>query len=88
MSEVIVLLAPFLMVGFIVWTKHQRKMTALMMQLGADETAAAQAYARLEERVRMLERIVTDRGYDLAEQIEALREDKPQLQPRDTSPAR
>jgi hypothetical protein len=29
--------------------------------------------ARLEERVRVLERIVTDRRYDLASEIEALR---------------
>lgn len=87
MPEVIVLLAPFLMVCFIVWTKHQRKMAALQMQFGAEEAAAAEAYGRLEERVRVLERIVTDRGYNLAEQIEALREDKPQLQPRDTTAA-
>ena len=30
--------------------------------------------AALEERVRVLERIVTDRGYGLASEIEALRE--------------
>lgn len=28
----------------------------------------------LEERVRVLERIVTDKGYDVATQIEALRD--------------
>ena len=32
----------------------------------------------LEERVRVLERIATDRGHDIAHQIEALR-DRPQL---------
>ena len=30
----------------------------------------------LEERVRVLERIVTDRGYDISAQIEALRDTK------------
>ena len=30
--------------------------------------------ADLEERVRVLERIVTDKGYDVASQIEALRD--------------
>ena len=29
---------------------------------------------RLEDRVQVLERIVTDRGYDIATQIEALRD--------------
>ena len=31
---------------------------------------------RLEQRVRVLERIVTDSGYTLASQIEALRDDR------------
>ena len=35
----------------------------------------------LEERVRVLERIATDRGHDIAHQIEALR-DAPQLAAR------
>lgn len=70
-------LAPFLMVCFIVWTKHQRKMAELHLRVHADETAYAEAYTRLEERVRVLERIVTDRGSDLAAQIEALREEGP-----------
>lgn len=70
-------LAPFLMVCFIVWTKHQRRMAELQIRLGADEAASTQAYARLEERVRVLERIVTDRGTDLAAQIEALRAEQP-----------
>jgi hypothetical protein len=33
----------------------------------------AAANAELEERVRVLERIVTERGFDVAHQIEALR---------------
>ena len=36
----------------------------------------AEAYARLEARLRVLERIVTDRGYDVATQIEALRDQR------------
>ncbi len=31
---------------------------------------------QLEDRVRVLERIVTDRGYDIATQIEALRDQR------------
>ena len=79
-------LAPFLMVCFIVWTKHQRRMAEMQMRLGADEAASGEAYARLEERVRVLERIVTDRGADLASQIEALRDEAPVLPRRDTTP--
>jgi hypothetical protein len=49
------------------------------MQLQANATAERAAqYAtsnkELEDRVAVLERIVTDRGYDVATQIEALRE--------------
>ena len=36
---------------------------------------------RLEQRVRVLERIVTDGGYTLASQIEALRDDR-RVEPR------
>jgi len=72
---ILVPLAPFLMVCFIVWTKHQRKMAELQVKATA-ETAAQYAShtTELEERVRVLERIVTDRGYDVATQIEALRD--------------
>lgn len=82
MPEVLALLvplAPFLMVCFIVWTRHQRRMAEMQLRVAADEAASSEAYARLEERVRVLERIVTDRGTDLAAQIEALREETPRL---------
>ena len=85
--EILIPLAPFLMVCFIVWTRHQRKMAELQMRIGVDEAAGAEAHAQLEERVRVLERIVTDRGYDLAAQIEALRDETPQVAGRDTTPA-
>ena len=52
------------------------------MELQAEHTAekAAQYVAhteRLEQRVRVLERIVTDRGQDLAGEIERLRDERP-----------
>lgn len=58
-----------------IWTSHRQK----MMKLQAEETAekAAQYATRnteLEDRVRVLERIVTDKGYDVSAQIEALRD--------------
>ncbi len=62
-----------------IWTTHQRKLAEMQL----DKTASASAekaaqYAtqiqRLEDRVQVLERIVTDKGYDVATQIEALRD--------------
>ena len=68
-------LAPFIMVCFIVWTKHQRKLAELQMQNTAERAALnASNNTELEARLRVLERIVTDKGYDVATQIEALRD--------------
>ena len=80
-------LAPFIMVCFIVWTKHQRKLAELQMQNTAERVALnATTNTALEDRVRVLERIVTDKGYDVATQIEALRDARKidaQLESRD-----
>ena len=53
------------------------------MQIGATAEASAEKAAqyasqiqRLEDRVQVLERIVTDKGYDVATQIEALRDQR------------
>lgn len=60
-------------------TRHRHKMAEMQLKATADLSAekAAQYAAHtqeLEERVRVLERIVTDKGYDVATQIEALRD--------------
>ena len=64
-----------------IWAKHKEKVAAMQI----DTTAAAPAekaaqyashVAELEQRVQVLERIVTDRGYDVATQIEALRDQR------------
>lgn len=62
-----------------VWTKHKQKIAEMQVSTTAEHTAEKAAqYAsqvqRLEDRVQVLERIVTDRGYDVATQIEALRD--------------
>ena len=62
-----------------IWTKHQQKMAEMRVDGNAhhDAERAAQYASRvaeLEDRVKVLERIVTDKGYDVAHQIEALRE--------------
>ena len=58
-----------------IWTRHQRKMAAIQAQVTAEKAAQyAVQNTALEDRVRVLERIVTDKGYDVATQIEALRD--------------
>ena len=62
-----------------IWTKHQQKIAEMRISSTAESTAEKAAqYAShvkdLEQRVRVLMRIVTDRGYDVATQIEALRD--------------
>lgn len=62
-----------------IWAKHRQKIAQMQIDAMASQTAEKAAqYAshtrELEERVRVLERIVTDKGYDVAAQIEALRD--------------
>lgn len=62
-----------------IWTKHQQKIAEMQISKTAEHTAekAAQYASKiqsLEDRVRVLERIVTDGGYNVATQIEALRD--------------
>ncbi len=66
---------------FAMWFKHQQKLAEMRVQSTAENTAEKAAqYAshvtELESRVRVLERIVTDGGYDVATQIEALRDQR------------
>ena len=62
-----------------IWTKHQRQLAEMGIKSTAQESAekAAQYVSRItemEDRIRVLERIVTDGGYNVATQIEALRD--------------
>ena len=62
-----------------IWTKHQQKLAEMGIKSTAHESAekAAQYVSRIaemEDRIRVLERIVTDGGYNVASQIEALRD--------------
>ena len=68
---------------FAVWTQHRQKMIKLRIQeLNAAKDAGgiapeqAREVTELRERVKVLERIVTDGGYDLAHTIEALRDER------------
>ena len=75
MIPILALMIPF----FAIWTKHRKEV--VKMQIDATATLSAEKAAQyashnqqLEDRVRVLERIVTDKGYDVATQIEALRD--------------
>ncbi|MBO9519716.1 MAG: hypothetical protein J7493_16775 [Porphyrobacter sp.] len=62
-----------------VWVGNKQKMAKLELEARAHKSDDAQA-ARMdamEDRMRVLERIVTDRGFDVAHQIEALRDQRP-----------
>jgi len=92
MEGEIALLIPILALSIpiiAIWTKHRTKIAE--MQVGATAEASAEKTAqygsqiqRLEDRVQVLERIVTDKGYDVATQIEALR-DKRRVDAPDSS---
>jgi hypothetical protein len=60
-----------------IWTRHRKEMMQLQANLTAEKAAQyATSNKELEDRVAVLERIVTDRGYDVATQIEALRDQR------------
>lgn len=59
------------------WTKHRKEVMQLQASITAEKAAQyAASNKELEDRVAVLERIVTDRGYDVATQIEALRDQR------------
>lgn len=77
MIPIVALMIPF----FAIWTRHQQKIAQMNVTTTAEATAekAAQYSSQiqaLEDRVRVLERIVTDSGYNVATQIEALRDQR------------
>lgn len=62
-----------------IWARHKQKVAEIQASSTVQHTAelAAQHATKnqeMEDRLRVLERIVTDKGYDVASQIEALRD--------------
>lgn len=57
-----------------IWTSHKQKMAEAQAALPQIDERQAAYFRELEDRIRVLERIVTDKGYDVASQIEALRD--------------
>ncbi|MDQ2892597.1 MAG: hypothetical protein M3R64_05840 [Pseudomonadota bacterium] len=71
------------------WLDLQHRKMKLETDKVAEKAAQYAAHTdRLEQRVRVLERIATDRGADLAHEIDLLRDDRPtrDRSPRDRSP--
>jgi len=57
------------------WLTHKERMADALNAQAAEKAAQYAAHTeRLENRVRVLERIVTDRGADLSDAIERLRD--------------
>ncbi len=80
MEGILALLIPILALSIpviAIWTSHQRKMAELQAK-GADGRSGQDAATirRLEERVGVLERIITDKRTDLSSEIEALRDSR------------
>jgi hypothetical protein len=59
------------------WLRVKEKQLDAQTRDTAERTAQYAAHTeRLEQRVRVLERIVTDKGIDLSDEIERLRDDR------------
>ena len=57
------------------WTQHREKMAESLNAQAAEKAAQYAAHTeQLEQRMRVMERIVTDRGLDVADEIEKLRD--------------
>jgi hypothetical protein len=57
------------------WMKIKERQIEAQTSMTAEKTAQYAAQTeRLEQRVRVLERILTDKGMDLSDEIEALRD--------------
>ena len=64
------------------WLKHKERMAEALNAQTAEKAAQYAAHTeRLEQRVRVLERIVTDKGIHVADQIEQLRDLPPANRP-------
>ncbi|KQN25964.1 hypothetical protein ASE86_07220 [Sphingomonas sp. Leaf33] len=60
------------------WLRHKEVMAQALNAQTAEKAAQYAAHTeRLEQRVRVLERIATDRGVAISDEIERLRDDRP-----------
>lgn len=77
-AALMIALVSFCGIAFSAYTERlklrAKEIDLRMAELGREAPVEAGIAARLEERVRVLERIATDKGQDLAREIEQLRE--------------
>lgn len=72
---VLIPLAAIAIAPFKMWLRVKEKQIVSQSNLAAEKSAQyAQHMERVESRLRVLEQIVTDRGAETADQIEALRQ--------------
>ncbi len=70
-------IAALCLVAFKSWIKLKERQMEVTGHLTAEKTAQYAAHTeRLEQRMRVLERIITDRGIAVADEIEALRDQR------------
>jgi lipopolysaccharide export LptBFGC system permease protein LptF len=59
------------------WMQLKERQMEIEARMAAEKAAQYAAHnSQLEQRVRVLERIVTDKGIDVADEIEKLRDDR------------
>jgi hypothetical protein len=72
---VLIPLAAIAIAPFKMWLRMKEKQMEIQSSMTAEKAAQYAAHTeRLEQRVRVLERIITDKGADLATAIEDLRD--------------
>ncbi len=72
---VLIPLAAIGIAPFTLWLRLKERQLESQSQLTAEKTAQYAAHTeRLEARVRVLERIAVDKGVDLSDEIDALRD--------------
>ena len=80
---VLIPLAAIAIAPFKMWLRVKERQLEIQSTMAAEKSAQYAAQTeRLEERVRVLERILTDRGVTVAAEIEALRDVEPQRLPQ------
>jgi hypothetical protein len=67
-------IAIFLLVSRVL--RHREKKLELEAQIAAAQAAKPEYTKALEQRLRVLERIVTDKGHGVADEIERLRDER------------
>ncbi|TXC69016.1 hypothetical protein FSZ31_08745 [Sphingorhabdus soli] len=75
---VLIPLAAISIAPFKMWLRIKERQLEKQSEMTAEKSAQYAAHTeRLEQRMRVLERIVTDKGMDISDEIERLRDSDP-----------